>query len=70
MSDRTWEVAMPDVDPIALKDEETILAEHARLCGFFYYHLLSHKVPEHLADTIVENWSVDVLVVPEPEEED
>ena len=58
-----WSGSMPKVDPIAHRQEDQTLRDHAHACGVFWAALMAENVPYRLAEMIVEEFSSDMLQV-------
>jgi hypothetical protein len=64
MTTDAWERAMPQSDPLSQKDE-TELTEAAKKIALLWKSIISFGGPEHLADSVAENYAIDLLRVPD-----
>jgi hypothetical protein len=56
-----WNEAMPSTDAIGLSPEAQVLKDHAHLLGVYWDSLIANGVPYHLAETLCEEYSEEVL---------
>ena len=63
------EAFLPPADELLKAEQERWLRDHAHRVGVYYDALISEKVPYHLAETLIEEYSADTLSTVEVEED-
>jgi len=57
------EAFLPPADKLLRAEQERCLKDHAHMLGVYWDALISEKVPFHLAETLIEEYSSDCLGV-------
>jgi hypothetical protein len=64
------EAFLPPADKLLIAEQERCLKDHAHMLGVYWDALISEKVPFHLAETLIEEYSSDCLGMAEVEDAD
>jgi hypothetical protein len=60
---------LPPVDELLKATEERALRDHAHMVSVYWEALMTEKVPFHLAETLIEEFSADSLSAIEADDE-